>query len=397
MEEILNIALNMMKNGSSLEEALLNWPDKANELRPLLQTAALLMSLPKNSVPEPVMQRKYILSPAKHTWLKLFPVSKLAGLSMSLILLASLVAGTSYAAYSSVPGEALFTLKKSSEQIQLKLATTPEKKASIQIEITKKRLTDAQKVLNNPEAKPELEIAAINELVNQTRNTIEEVSAVTKNSPSPDQNQTAVASLEDINKQQQNMLQEIKPENNLPDNAKLAMQAVKENTSKVSEIKKYIEAASNEQTLVKLSSDPNTVVLTGNINSVEKKSFSVENTIFYINDNTEIKNSNLDKKDESILNIKAKVSVIAVRNNDKLIAKQITLISGPAEEEGVVKGTNTETASSTAPTATAKKTESASTDKSNEGFQNPESVPTTSPYTVTGSFIIEDPTPQTAQ
>src|SRR5438105_2627718 len=122
IENIFNEALEMLAKGSSVEEVLGQWPEYREQLLPLLTTALPLYELPKNAVPEPVMQKKFMLESVKKLWFAWLPFSKVAATSLSLILIITALAGTGYAALKAVPGEALFSLKKSVEHLQLKLA-----------------------------------------------------------------------------------------------------------------------------------------------------------------------------------------------------------------------------------------------------------------------------------
>lgn len=244
IEEILNQKLKALKQGNVFE-------NEDKELSELLKIAKSLYELPRKAIPEPAMQRKFMLAPAKIFWYSWFHFSKLATVSMSAILLFSAAAATGYAAWQSVPGQALFTVKKSAEKLQLKFATTPEKKASLYVEFSQKRLMDAQKVLNNPNSEPEFTKAAISELVNQTKNTVDAVQTITK-SESLDKAKPMVSSLENITAKQDQLIKEIKPNGNSEIVAK-AKESASESATKLAEIKKYIEVASNEQALVNLN------------------------------------------------------------------------------------------------------------------------------------------------
>jgi alpha-L-fucosidase len=244
IEEILDQNIKASKQGSVLKN-----DDK--ELLELLNVADSLYKLPKKAIPKPAMQRKFMLAPVKILWYSRFHFSKLATVSMSAILLFSAAGATGYAAWHSVPGQALFAIKKSAEGLQLKFAATPEKKATLYMEFSQKRLMDAQKVLNNPNSEPEFTKAAISELINQTKNTVDAVQTITKNE-SLDKAKPMVNALENITAKQDQLIKEIKPEGNSDIVAK-AKESASESATKLAEIKKYIEVATNEQALVNLN------------------------------------------------------------------------------------------------------------------------------------------------
>ena len=161
LENIFDKALLELQNGASLEEALLKCQPEQTNLAEGLQLAEKLTKLPKKSVPSPAMQRKYVLAPAKAAWYHWLHLSRWAMASTSLVLLLSAIAGTGYAAYNSMPGQALFAVKKTAENLQLQFATSPEKKIALQVEFSKKRLMEAEKILKNPDTSPETAKAAM--------------------------------------------------------------------------------------------------------------------------------------------------------------------------------------------------------------------------------------------
>jgi hypothetical protein len=173
--------------------------------------------------------------------------------SIGVLLIVSALAGTGYAASRSVAGETLFKVKTFAEQTQVALATSPEEKANLQVEIAQKRLTEAQAVLSNPQADPQQEQAALNELLSQTQSAIETTSKAAKTNPGQPKNQQAVTSLASITKQQQDLLTQIKPQTALASEATTALKQVAENVGKVEAIQQYIATASKEETLTNLN------------------------------------------------------------------------------------------------------------------------------------------------
>lgn len=376
-EEILNQACDKLRSGASIRDVLLDFPDQAKELEPLLETLSLLVSLPKNISPEPAMQRKYILAPARRLWLGWLPFSRLATISTSVMLLATVFLGTGYAANQSLPGDRLFQLKKTSEQLRMKMTTSPEGKISLQVEINKKRLTEAETVLKDPERDAKSEKAALTELASATRHTIEAVDKAAKESHSlaKKQDTTIVASLENITAQQQELLKQLSPQHETDSEAQIALETSQENIAKIAEIKKYIEAAGNEQSLATLEQNPATLTATGTISRVSKNSITVENTTFAIDGKTIIKNEFNDTVKVGELQLKAKATVIGDRIGDTLLATQIKIVK------------NADTPESEAPSTTKPSLKRLPPNK--------EIVETPPANTAIGGFIPEDPAPQT--
>ena len=71
------------------------------------------------------------------------------------MLLISALSVTVYQASNSIPGNALFALKKGGENLQLILASSQTQKASLQVAIAQQRLSDAQQIFNDPASNTE--------------------------------------------------------------------------------------------------------------------------------------------------------------------------------------------------------------------------------------------------
>lgn len=375
--DILNQSLGQLREGASLEEILSAYPAATREeLRPLLETAQSVLVLPKKQVLEPAMQRKYVLAPARKLWFAWIHFSKFATVSVSLVLLATFVAGTGYAAINSLPGTKLFTVKKTAEHLQLKLASSPESKANLQVEIAKERLSQAQTILNNPESKANQKEAAVNELLAQTKNSIQAVSDATKTNPLNGQSQPIVASLDEITKQQQTLLNKVET-----NSAKDALVIAQANINQVKEIKKYIEAAANEQTAATLAANPDSVTTLGMISKKTENAISVNDIDFILIPETSIQDANSAPQIADRLKVGAKVNVIGKKLDDKKNQALQIIILADERIEATVKGTST---------------------PQQLPIQKPSSTPETinesqpDPNTATASFILEDSAPQAA-
>ncbi len=252
LETQYNQVLELIEKGYSKEEALLQFSKYRNELEPLLEIGLALSALPKNEPPAPAMQRKYALAVQHSLWFALTHISRFAGISISLLLLVSAISLAGYQTSQSSPGQMLFPVKKSAEKLQLILASGENAKATLQLAITQKRLSEAQAILQNPDSKPEAETAALQELADQTSTAVEAVNSAAKNNPSPESTTPLLSSLDLIARQQESLITDIKEDSPLQASAENAIETLSKTTEKVSEIKNLVAQKLEQST----STDP---------------------------------------------------------------------------------------------------------------------------------------------
>ena len=383
LENIYSEALEMLEKGHSKEEVLLEFTDYKTELEPLLDISASLLLMPKNAAPEPAMRRKYIAAPAKRVWLAWVHVSKFAGVSMSLMLLISAFTVAGYSALQS-----LFAVKKSAEQLQLLLASSQDKKADLQIAIAQKRLDEAQAIFSDPNSGADQKNAALNELASQTTTAVAQVDSAAKSDPQAATNNPLLSSLDNITKQQQALLSDIKPQDStVTDAAQSALKELDKNTEKISEIKQSVAVADSGQALASLTSDPNAVGVMGTISQLGKNQITVEKTAFTVNDQTVIKNSAGDTAAFSSLSLKMKVNISGTQGQKDILATQIIILTDD-DSSGLVQGAATTT------TTTAVSLKKPDTKDDSSGTTTTPTTPIIDPNAATGSFILEDPAPQ---
>jgi len=388
LENIYSEALEMLEKGHSKEEVLLEFTDYKTELEPLLDISASLLLMPKNAAPEPAMRRKYIAAPAKRVWLAWVHVSKFAGVSMSLMLLISAFTVAGYSALHSHPGQSLFAVKKSAEQLQLLLASSQDKKADLQIAIAQKRLDEAQAIFSDPNSGADQKNAALNELASQTTTAVAQVDSAAKSDPQAATNNPLLSSLDNITKQQQALLSDIKPQDStVTDAAQSALKELDKNTEKISEIKQSVAVADSGQALASLTSDPNAVGVMGTISQLGKNQITVEKTAFTVNDQTVIKNSAGDTAAFSSLSLKMKVNISGTQGQKDILATQIIILTDD-DSSGLVQGAATTT------TTTAVSLKKPDTKDDSSGTTTTPTTPIIDPNAATGSFILEDPAPQ---
>lgn len=396
LDEIYNQALEMLKKGSSKQDVLLKFSQYQNELAPLLDISSVLLSVPKNIVPTPLMRRKYAAVPAKSFWLAWLHISKFASVSVALMMLISAFSVTAYQVSKSTPGKALFAIKKGEENLQLVLASSRDKKASLQVSIAQQRLNDAKEIFSNPGSDGQQKNAALAELSNQTASAIAEVNTVASD-PKSGVSHPLLTSLENITKEQKNLLAAIKPDSQINTAASSALATLDSNTAKLSAIRQSVAISTgNQQALVNLSANSNSVTAFGEISQVSAGKITVEQITFDINGQTVIKgpagNSLL------ILNLQKgdKVNVVGIKNDNALAAQQILVTNQIATStdggKPEVKSASTATSATTSIASIKKNSaESASTIDSST-FSSTTIV--SDPNTAKGLFMFEDPTPQ---
>lgn len=384
-EHIFNIALEKLRAGETLEQVLSQFPQYSQELKPLLEITLSLFTLPKNEIPAPAMRRKYSLQPAPRLWLSWLGASRWATVSVGLVLIFTAIAGTSYAAITSLPGNKFFALKKSIENIQLSLAGSPTAKAQLQVVFAQQRLQEVEQILQNPQSNSQQETAAVNELVSTTNDTVNAVNAAAHSNSISGKDHPLVASLETITSQQQSLLKQAQDKTGVSQAADTALAATQQNVTQVAQIKQYLAIASSEQTLTQTVSDPNSVSISGYVTAIDKNSLTVEKTSFVVNANTVVEDAVGSSIGISNLNTTTKVTVLGSKDGKLIVAQQVSVVAPEINAAGAVKGASTSTPGTTSPT---------SVKKDPAPTPSPSASTTTDPNIATGSFILENPAPQ---
>ena len=399
IEDTYNQALELIQQGLSKDEVLVKFAQNKDELADLLSLSEALLATPKNIVPTPLMRRKYALAPSKGFWLTWIHLSKFAGVSMSVMLLLSAAAVTGYAAYKSGPGQTFFPIKKLAEKGELILALGSDKKASLQVAIAEQRLNDAQKIFSNPQSPAAQKNAALAELSDQTSSAVLEVKTAANSDPKSNQNHPLLNSLENLASRQKTLLAKIEPDSQTQTAAEQALLNLKQNTSQISQIKQSMAIADTSQSLAKLSQDPNSIIVLGAISQVSATQITVEKTIFLINPQTAISDSEGNSISAEDLSLNSKVNVAGQKLPNSLVpvAEQILITQSsttpPVQPE--IKGELT-TASSASSTVIASPN-STSTAPVVKKMGSSTSTTPIDPNTATGLFIFEDPSPHFIQ
>jgi hypothetical protein len=401
-EDILDLAINELKKGSSPEMVFSKWPEHKTELEKFLQTSAHLLALPKNKIPTPSMQRKYLQVPVKtQAWFAWLHVSRFAGASVAAILLITGMATTAYGAMQSLPGQPLFSLKKTVEQIQLHFASNDIEKANLQMKITKERLADAQAVFSSPNTTSKQQVAVLNELTDQTNTALQVVKSATESSDKQSSHPLA-DSLQAITHQQQDLLTKI-------DSGKNTAVAIAGNVSDqdkaIKQFRQMVATTNEQATIIALKPDPNAVIISGPISHIDAGVITIDKTSFTITSTTVFK----DVSDQLIkitsLSAGGRVTVVGSKNasSSPLIAKEILMADSATTSDSQTQATSTPasqiTATSSSSSATSlKKVDPTFLKKVTSGTSTLDTAPPDdsqpNPSKAVGTFIPEDPSPQ---
>lgn len=244
LEQIFDKALLELKKGASLEDAILKCQPEQKNLAENLEIAVRLSKMPKIKIPQPSMQRKYALAPIKQAWYLSIHISRFVTVSMSILLLLSAGVGTGYAAWNSLPGQPLFMVKRNAEQLRIKFASTQIEKTNLQVELSKKRLTEARQALKDPSINTEVAQASIKELEKQTKTTLDTAKSIAKETDGTKQANSIITSLELLAKEQESLVKDAKTDGK-KDVLAEAEETAKENVKQIAEVKNYILTAAN--------------------------------------------------------------------------------------------------------------------------------------------------------
>jgi hypothetical protein len=383
-DKILDSAIKRLRNGEEISTVVSSYPQEdRSELSAMLEIVFLASSLPRKSVPVPARRKLYLeYQPQTFGFKSVINLFKIAPTVMAAFLL--IAAGTALGAHSSLPGDKLFAVKKSYESLQVKLATNPEKRASLQLEIAAQRFEDAQKVLaqdNNDESKKQ----AIEELNQQTVVALNDIkeAAVSLSVTNP----SIVKKAEDFTKSQNKLIEEADPK--IADSN--AVQKSRESRVALRDIKKIIAAANDETGVAIVPSEK--VNITGAIATIKDDTIRIAKNEFTVIEETRINGMDDTLLELSDLNPGDTVTVEAKTSDNKNIAETITVVS-----KGKVKGEVKEAPKDKDPVIPVikdkPKTESKIEPKNTEQNKAPveEEIPSPVPSNDTyGGFIPEPP------
>jgi hypothetical protein len=158
-EEILAICIDEIRAGrSTVEECVARYPDFGKDLRDLLEISIAVK--PEAVVPSPQFKERAKLhlfddpqhAPVKSShrfwsWHEMTPVKILASVLIGVLILAVAGGTTVYAAQSSLPGDALYSVKTGAENVQLALTTSTASKVNLYLKIAQRRVDEVTRQL----------------------------------------------------------------------------------------------------------------------------------------------------------------------------------------------------------------------------------------------------------
>jgi hypothetical protein len=155
-EEILANCIEEIRGGkSTIEECVKRYPHLGNELRSLLEIAVCLK--PDEVTPSPefkerakmhlfdeVQSEPMKVSQSVWKWYRTSPYRILAPVSIAVLILVIAGGSTVYASQSSLPGDTLYPVKTTVENLQLAITTSPAVKADLYLKFTQRRIDEVQ-------------------------------------------------------------------------------------------------------------------------------------------------------------------------------------------------------------------------------------------------------------
>ncbi|MBI3232303.1 MAG: hypothetical protein HYZ51_04470 [Candidatus Doudnabacteria bacterium] len=375
------------------EENLLDLP---KEEKALILLAAQLKAIPVFNPPRAETRRKYtaVAETAPFWQNTIFSLRFAVGAAVFFLVLIG--TGLGYSTANSLPGQKLFGLKKSAEQFRVKFASSNMKKAYLQVQIAKKRVAEAQKIIasDSRNLDSKTQIIALKELSEATEQAEMGVGTL---SPQiiREGSEPLLASLEDIGTKERNLVSVLETKETTADGREDVIALSLKNQFKISEIKQSVEVATAEEAIASLSLSQDTVAISGQVTQIGDSKITVEKTTFILDEKTLITDQDSKKLQLSSLKPKSKVAVSGKKTEKALIALKITFLSGPEtnqqtqeESKGEVKGAadNQEGALN----STAAETILNSPVLPNQPTTEPKQE---NPNSAAGTFIIEDPNP----
>ena len=274
-------AIAKIKHGAPIESVLSAYPQAERAaLAKMLELVSAVAAMPKAAVPAPIKRRLY-LDPAyqktQHGFAAFFNSFYNFGYGFAAVIAVLVVTGTSFAAARSLPGDTLFGLKATYDNVQLALTRTPENRARLQIEIASQRLQDAQTILAS-NADPATKSAAISDLNSATSQAIATVQQVAKASPANSDTANLAQNVEQLASAQKALV----PASSVDPSQAQALAG----------IQSTVAAAQASQNTASVPT-PKTISVTGKVVAIASGSITVDTNTFTI-DPRNIKITNTD-------------------------------------------------------------------------------------------------------
>ncbi len=164
LNDSLENCLKALAEGQSIDSVLAGYPDLAGELRPLLETARLLRHGKQLPVPTEIQRRARArllqrasemratrLTPRK----RMIPIFPRLAITLGLVgVLALTSTGLVSASSGSLPGEQLYPVKRTWEQVRLWLVSNPGSRELLESEYEQERLNEIDELLGRHQSAP---------------------------------------------------------------------------------------------------------------------------------------------------------------------------------------------------------------------------------------------------
>lgn len=244
----------------------------------------------------------------------------------SLMIVISLTMGVAVAALQSVPGQAIYPLKKIVENIELRL--TPDSKVpALQIQLADKRISEIKSVLEQQES-GQISAEEAQKIVSATVKDLQKTTAAAAKKPKS----TIVNKLNDISNELKTA--SIKTEGSVKIEIEKAIQSTQD--SKAEAIKNAQEAGIE---IVETTLSTDIVTASGKITAVSADSISIGTAKFLINKDTQFSGTTSKELKAGVI-----VDIEGIIKDNKTYAAKITLLIQPVEEtDPEVSGAETET------------------------------------------------------
>ena len=166
----LDKCLALLQEGESLEDCLQRFPRQRDELSSLLRTALAVRAAFARPTPSPerlagararVMteaerRRRQELAPkptGRSAWASRLQLSRgWATAALTLIFIVSILGGASIASAKSLPGDALYGVKRASENVRLLLTTDADRREVLQRQLVRLRVSEVKQVVEQKRA-----------------------------------------------------------------------------------------------------------------------------------------------------------------------------------------------------------------------------------------------------
>src|SRR3990170_321006 len=154
--EALAMCLSAIESGTDLETCLSRFPDLADELRPLINTAQVARSISDDHVPNSAIQRSRARMLRKAVQLRsrsqprifLGRLPRLAFAALALALAVFLTwQGLLIASAQALPGDSLYPVKLTAEDLSLRIASSAEAKRAITARFEQRRVDEVAELL----------------------------------------------------------------------------------------------------------------------------------------------------------------------------------------------------------------------------------------------------------